>query len=500
VAKDENGMPLRAIGTHTDITAQKRAEEALQESHKRLESFLHISQTMTSTLEREKLMQMLVDNAVRVTGMDSGAIYLINNKETIMLEATTPALPPNFPDEFRIAKTIDHPHIEKTIHTGIYTIVADTKTTELSPAEMEIVNLRNLRSNLYLPIQFRDNPIGILILSSVEVPREFSQEVISLLQGFASQAAQIIENIRNFKRIKEYTTKLEAEIAERKLTEKKLKESENTLRTFVANQPGVAYITDKEGYFLLSEGQGLQQLGLKPGQVVGLSVFDVYKDIPVIGDTIHKAMKGNEYIFTVNVGKNIFESWIGPIKDETGAINGVMGISWDITQRMLAEEQLIKARELAEENEKKTKNLYYELQTTEEEIRATNEELKASSDALSQTLNELELANIVAMENAEMYRSLLQTVPDIIIKTDLQGNITFVNDQAVKVISHIPDEQILGRNIFSFIAEEDKKRATENIRLMMDRHIGMQEYKINLHENLTIDAEINGDVIRNTTR
>ena len=57
--------------------------------------------------------------------------------------------------------------------------------------------------------------------------------------------------------------------------EKALRESEEKFRTLVTNAEEIVYMIAKDGTFLLSEGKGLSKLGLKPGQVVGQSVFEI---------------------------------------------------------------------------------------------------------------------------------------------------------------------------------------------------------------------------------
>ena len=64
------------------------------------------------------------------------------------------------------------------------------------------MRLRNLVSSLYLPIHFENQVIGVLILSSTTDNDVFDKEDISMLQGFADQAAQVINNIRCFENLK----------------------------------------------------------------------------------------------------------------------------------------------------------------------------------------------------------------------------------------------------------------------------------------------------------
>jgi PAS domain S-box-containing protein len=198
--KDEETGEISGIVEFVrDITKRKNAEEALYESNQRLESFLKISQEITaSAFDQAELMQAIVDNATRVIGIDSGAIYLLQNKDKIHLEATSPILPPNFPEEFRLASLNEHPHIGEAIKSGRLVTIPDIHNATLTPAEKEIVRLSTLRSNLYIPIRLRDQSIGVLILSSIDELHVFSEEESSLLQNFANQAAQIFDNVRNY--------------------------------------------------------------------------------------------------------------------------------------------------------------------------------------------------------------------------------------------------------------------------------------------------------------
>ena len=39
-------------------------------------------------------------------------------------------------------------------------------------------------------------------------------------------------------------------------------------------------MVNRKGIFTLSEGKGLAALGLKPGEIVGQSVYEIYRDFP----------------------------------------------------------------------------------------------------------------------------------------------------------------------------------------------------------------------------
>ncbi len=105
----------------------------------------------------------------------------------------------------------------------------------------------------------------------------------------------------------------------------------------VAHSPIVLWCTDREGRFTLSEGRALEPLGYKPGQVVGQSAFELYADNPVIMDVLHGALQGQECVARPRVGEVIFESWTAPLRDDSGKMIGIIGVSTDITARAKAE-------------------------------------------------------------------------------------------------------------------------------------------------------------------
>lgn len=226
---DYNNRPA-ILNITRDITGRKKAEETITRGKQRLESFLDISRSITETMDQQKIMQMIVDKATEVMGLGSGAIYLHDAAKTIRLAAATPALTNNIPDQFRTAQLDDHPHIAKAINSGSYVLMADSTSAELTQAELEIAKVRGLHAILYLPVRLRKKSIGVLILSSVEDTCEFAAEEINMLQGFANQAAQVIDNVSNYEELKKYSEKLEKEIVQRKAAKEALTKSHEKLK------------------------------------------------------------------------------------------------------------------------------------------------------------------------------------------------------------------------------------------------------------------------------
>ncbi len=180
-------------------------------------------------------------------------------------------------------------------------------------------SLPETRSEMALPLKVGERIIGALDVQSHE-ESAFDKDDVAVLQTLADQLAVAIEKVRLF-------AQAQAALEER-------------LGTVVSNAPVILFALDREGVFTLSEGKGLDVLGLRPGEVVGQSVFDLYRDVPQILENIRCALAGEAFISTVGIGGLVFETWYSPLRDQGGDVVGVIGVSTDITERVRAEEAL----------------------------------------------------------------------------------------------------------------------------------------------------------------
>ena len=118
------------------------------------------------------------------------------------------------------------------------------------------------------------------------------------------------------------------------------------LQAVVSNAPVVLFAVDREGIFRLSEGRALASLGLAPGQVVGMSAFEFYRDQPQIVAALRCALVGEDFTALVEVGDVAFETRFTPRRDEAGEVIGVTGVATDVSERRRLETQLRKSQRL----------------------------------------------------------------------------------------------------------------------------------------------------------
>ena len=130
------------------------------------------------------------------------------------------------------------------------------------------------------------------------------------------------------------------DITERKRAEEARSAAERHLRSVISATPIVLWEVDRAGTILLSEGNALSTLGLRPGELVGHSVMAYDQNDPHALADILRGLTGEEFSREVHVRGLDWTNHYIPIRDDKGSVVGLIGISMDITPRKQAEEAL----------------------------------------------------------------------------------------------------------------------------------------------------------------
>ena len=170
------------------------------------------------SLNLNDILQATVEGVSALAGLDTAAVYLLEDG-SLRLLSTTPPLPPEFPDELRYASLDDHPHIRKAIESSGPVFVADVTAVSLTPAENSVVEQRNLRSLLFLPLIAESEVMGALIVGSTGSPSPLTGAQIDLSHTLANFAALAVKNARLYRAGQRYAAQLEQTLDERKQAE-----------------------------------------------------------------------------------------------------------------------------------------------------------------------------------------------------------------------------------------------------------------------------------------
>jgi PAS domain S-box-containing protein len=127
------------------------------------------------------------------------------------------------------------------------------------------------------------------------------------------------------------------DVTEERLTQEAMSAGAEQHRAVFQNVPMLQFSLDPEGRFTLLEGRGLQGIRLKPGELVGRSIFEVARDLPELLADFHRAMGGARFSKVVRIGPRSFDIHWVPLLREDGGIRDVTGIGVDVTARVKAE-------------------------------------------------------------------------------------------------------------------------------------------------------------------
>jgi len=136
------------------------------------------------------------------------------------------------------------------------------------------------------------------------------------------------------------------DITDRKQAEAALKATERRLWTVLRNSQAVIFQLDPNGRFLLSEGLALGRMGLRPGEVVGQSALELYRDNPAIQDQIQRSLAGQPSRELVRAQGLVFENTLTPVFDDDGRLDSVIGIATDVTEQQATQAALLAERGL----------------------------------------------------------------------------------------------------------------------------------------------------------
>ncbi|MBI2767811.1 MAG: PAS domain S-box protein [Chloroflexi bacterium] len=211
---------------------------------------------------------------------------------------------------------------------------------------------------------FEGNPAGASALGVVGRPvwdafRDWPPVLQAFRRALAGEEFSELTHIREFVFDVNYSpvfdghgrvtgvTGVALDITDRHRAEQARALAEQRLHTVAANSPIIVWAVDGDGIFTLSEGKGLDDIRLAAGEVVGRSAFELYAARPSVTEGIRRGLAGEEFSDTVELAEGTwYETQYSPVRDSTGAVTGLIGVSFNVTERRRTEEALQQAQKL----------------------------------------------------------------------------------------------------------------------------------------------------------
>ena len=238
------------------------------------------------------------------------------------------------------------------------------------------------------------------------------------------------------------------DITERKLADEALRESEMKYRALFEFANDAVFIMSTDGEQILVNNQAADLLGYTIEELSGISYRDIvasyeYKDAK---NKLQALLSGKSFKPYERIARR----------------KGGTEIPVEITATLI-------------------RNLEGKPLFVQSVVRDISERKKAED-----TLN----------ESREMYRTLVETSPNAVTVTNLEGKITYVSQGTLLMHGFDSVEELIGKSAFSFIAPEDYDRAAENLKkTLKEGSIRDVEYTLIRKDGTQFIGELNASLI-----
>lgn len=157
-----------------------------------------------------------------------------------------------------------------------------------------------------------------------------------------------------------YLSTIARNITERKHAEELLRKSENKYRTLLENLPQKIFYKDMHSTYITCNENYARDLKIRPEEICGKTDYDFYPK-----ELAEKYRANDRRIMSLGLPEELEDQYISngrelivrtvktPVRDEKGAVTGILGIFWDITEfkqatteRQKMEEQLYQMQKL----------------------------------------------------------------------------------------------------------------------------------------------------------
>ena len=341
-----------------DITERRRMEEALGQRTGELATLLEVSRSLSATIDLNAILQTATNRIAELTDLKTAAVYRLSG-EMLRMGAGTPPLPPQFPEELRLAPLAEHPHILEALATRKPVFLLDTRCTELTPAERAVSEARGLRSILYLPLIAGANALGVLIASSVGEPRAVSEADQGFCQTLVNVAAIAIANGQLYEASQAHGAELEKEIIERKRAETALGESVRHYRDLFDQANEGLLIMTRDGQLAEVNRAFAEMHGYRVEEMIGFDIkaLDVRNERTMEdrGEFIRRMQEGEVVRFEVahyHKDGHVFPLSVTTSLIELGDQAYYLAFHQDITERRQAEEDHRKLQTQLQQSQK----------------------------------------------------------------------------------------------------------------------------------------------------
>jgi signal transduction histidine kinase len=193
--RDQAGQIRQVVEVLRDVTEQQNLRETLLRRNRELSVLNAVVMAVSQSLDLEQIMQTALDEVLRLTGLDVGAIFLMRRHTEELELLTQRCLSPEATEAMARLRLSAAP-CGGAVETGQPVVVADV--CKYRGSKWAALKGDGLRSLVHVPLLTKGAALGSLCLGT-RTPRHFGREELALLSAIGSQVAVAVENARLYK-------------------------------------------------------------------------------------------------------------------------------------------------------------------------------------------------------------------------------------------------------------------------------------------------------------
>lgn len=327
---------LNAVTNQGDVA--DRLIDQINVSYNNALLIREIGQATSSILDINQLLVYIVDSLEKRLDFDRGMIMLADPERTRLKYTIGYGYSREQRDYIEKSEFhLDNPNSRGTFVVSfrkqIPILINDIREVEkeYSPRSAAFAKQMGTLSFVCVPIVFKEESMGILVVDNIYSKRVLSQSDMSLLMGIAPQIAISINNAMAYR---------------------KIRESEERFRSLSETAPDIIYTVDTRGVFTYVNPAWERILGYRVDETLGKYFIDFVRkeDIRLTIDTFKKVRNGRQTIRGgvgliphKNGSDRFFSVSSAPNFDAEGRVVGAVGVFKDITDLKLSEAKLQKS-------------------------------------------------------------------------------------------------------------------------------------------------------------
>lgn len=252
-------LERRILSLAGELQCLKKAEEAFFRQSAYLKALHETSLGLIDKLDKEELLENILDRAASLTGTAHGYIYVLEpGEEQLQMQVGMGF----FKGQLGRRVTIGQGMGGRVWEIEAPVVVDDYQCW---PGRIPDKNLDGLHSIVGIPLKYGARVLGVIGLAHVEADKKFSDEDITILERFAALALIALEKARLYADVRH-------ELAERKRAEAILRESEGRYRTFLESSPDPIVVYNMRGVASYVNPAFEQTFGLSRDELLGKQI------------------------------------------------------------------------------------------------------------------------------------------------------------------------------------------------------------------------------------